>query len=137
RREHLDLNPGLRGPHQRTNAALAVAACDLLETIGVAVPAEAARDGVASARWPGRFQIVEGSPRLVLDGAHNPAACAVLRDALDALPGYDPETTTLVFGALRDKSHVEMMRALLPAAGRVLLARGRSPRFKEPHRMGG
>ncbi|MBI3449608.1 MAG: bifunctional folylpolyglutamate synthase/dihydrofolate synthase [Acidobacteria bacterium] len=133
RREHLGLEVALRGPHQAGNAALAVAACDLLDEMGFTVPAEAIGRGLAEARWPGRFQIVEGSPRVVLDGAHNPAACEALATALAALPGASPRATTLVFGVLRDKEHVPMMRALFPRAARVVLTRGRAPRFRDPH----
>jgi dihydrofolate synthase/folylpolyglutamate synthase len=133
RRVHEDLRPSLHGPHQAANAALAVAACDLLEEIGFPIPEEAIRRGVETTTWPGRFQIVERRPRLILDGAHNPAACVALRDALASLPGAAPGSTTLIFGAMRDKKHLEMMAALFPRARRVLLTRGRSSRFREPH----
>lgn len=135
RRAHEDLSVALRGSYQAKNAALAVAACDLLEEIGFPVPGEAIERGLAETSWPGRFQVVPGRPRFVLDGAHNPAACAALRDALAALPGAAPEETTIVFGVVRDKDQGEMMRALFPRARRILLTRGRSPRFREPHAL--
>jgi len=135
RRLHENLEMGLRGPYQSANAALAVAACDLLQEMGFSVPEEAVRTGLAETRWPGRFQIVEGAPRIVLDGAHNPAACRALREALLDLARGSVSGTTLLFGVLRDKDHAGMMAALFPAASRVVLTRGRSERFREPHAL--
>ncbi len=134
RRRHADLQLGLRGPYQRRNAVLAVAASDLLEEIGFGVPEEAIRGGLRRPDWPGRFQIVEGSPRMILDAAHNPAGCAALREALEA-HGVQADRTTLLFGVLRDKEHAAMLKALAPAARRVVVTRGASPRFRDPHTL--
>lgn len=131
RRRYERLEHKLPGTYQRRNAALAVAACDLLDELGIAVPAEAVREGLLSARWPGRFQVVAQSPRLVLDGAHNPAGCAALAGALEAA-GCDPAATTLVFGVLRQKEHEPMLAALRPAAGKLILTRGAHEKFRDP-----
>lgn len=134
RRRHPSLELGLQGPYQRRNAVLAVAASDLLEEIGFGVPAEAIRGGLRRPGWPGRFQIVEGSPRMIFDAAHNPAGCAALREALEA-SGLPADRVTLLFGVLRDKDHAIMLRALAPAARRVVVTRGASPRFRDPHTL--
>ena len=132
RRVHEDLEIGLGGSYQIANAALAVAACDILEEIGFAVPEEAIRRGLKEAIWPGRFQIVEGAPRVILDGAHNPAGCRALSEALAATSGVSSDQTTLVFGVLRDKDHAAMMAEIFPAATRIVLTRGAHQRFREP-----
>lgn len=135
-RAHRDLRAALPARYQRRNAWLAVAAADLLDAMGVAVPARAVREGLASARWPGRFQLLEGPPRLVLDGAHNPAACLALRESLNGA-GFAPESTTLLVGILREKDAESMLRGILPAAGRVVTTRGLSPRFSDPWALAG
>lgn len=134
RRAHAGLRIGLRGSHQVANAALAVAACDLLEEGGFPVAAEAIRDGLRATAWPGRFQAIGGRPAIVLDGAHNPAGAEALARVL-AEEGIRPETTTILFGVLRDKDHGAMLRALAPAAGRIVLTRGAAPRFRDPHAL--
>jgi len=135
RRQHVDLAVGLKGPHQIGNAALAVAACDILDTLGFSVSDGAIRVGLGEANWPGRFQIVEGDPPFIFDGAHNPAACLALRAALDEFTLGRSGRVTLLFGVLRDKDHEPMMRALFPAARCVVLTRGTSERFHEPHAL--
>ncbi len=105
---------GLRGVHQRENAALAVAA---LRAAGVRVSGEAVRRGLRDVRWPGRFQVVD--ERFVLDGCHNPHAAEKLlvnwRDA------YGTEKATVIFGALADKDYSAMLKILEPISREVLL----------------
>ncbi|MFQ3587191.1 MAG: folylpolyglutamate synthase/dihydrofolate synthase family protein [Fimbriimonadaceae bacterium] len=85
------LHPGLIGPIQVHNMALAVAA---MLASGATDDHEALRRGAQKAWIPGRFErrefLVDGSRRLaVLDGAHNAESAAVLADAVRRLyPGY-------------------------------------------------
>ena len=117
----------LRGAHQQGNAALAAAALRLLDASGVRVGEEAIREGIASARWPGRMEEVGG---VLLDGAHNPDGAAALAAALPVLHPSRP--VELVFGVLSDKDHEGMLAALAPAARRIHLVAPDSPRAREP-----
>jgi dihydrofolate synthase/folylpolyglutamate synthase len=74
------------------------------------IEAEAIRRGIASVRWAGRLEWVDGLPSLLLDGAHNPAGCRALADYLDGL-GLRP---VLLFAAMRDKNVAGMLEALIP-----------------------
>lgn len=136
-RLHRGLRTGLRGAYQQRNALLAVAAADLLDRMGMAVPASSVAEGLATAWWPGRFQVVEGAPCFIFDGAHNPAACRALGEALTAardagttIPARD--RTTLLFGVLRDKDSRAMAREIASLAGRIVVTRGASSRFRDP-----
>jgi dihydrofolate synthase/folylpolyglutamate synthase len=116
---------GLRGPHQRGNAALAAAALRAMGARGVAVPEGAIAAGIAGATWPGRLEEVGG---VLLDGAHNPQGAAALADALRALhPGRPVE---LVFGVLADKDHAGMLAALRPAVRGLHVIAPDSPRAR-------
>ncbi|MCY1015173.1 bifunctional folylpolyglutamate synthase/dihydrofolate synthase [Pyxidicoccus sp. MSG2] len=120
----------LRGPHQRQNAAVALACLEALHAHGVAVPLEAARAGLASARWPGRLEEVAGQPPVLLDGAHNPAGVEVLLASLRAL--YPDRRIHLVFGVVGDKDRGPMMRALFPKCASVQLTPLDTPRSLAP-----
>ena len=76
------LNLSLRGRHQYGNAAVALAVVELLSRDGFPVPEAAIREGLATARWPGRLEVVAQDPRVLLDGAHNPAAALTLAQNL-------------------------------------------------------
>jgi dihydrofolate synthase/folylpolyglutamate synthase len=122
----------LRGPHQSGNAALAAAALRRLDAAGVRVGEAEIREGIASARWPGRMEEVAG---VLLDGAHNADGAAALAAALPALhPGRPVE---LVFGVLADKDHEAMLAALAPSARRLHLVAPDSPRARDPRTLVG
>ncbi|AGC44425.1 tetrahydrofolylpolyglutamate synthase/dihydrofolate synthase [Myxococcus stipitatus DSM 14675] len=124
------LRPSLRGPHQRQNAAVALACLEALDAHGVRVSTEAARAGVGSARWPGRLEEVGERPIVLMDGAHNPAGVAVLLASLRAL--YSGRPVHCVFGVVADKDRGPMMRALFPACASVQLTPLDTPRSLAP-----
>jgi dihydrofolate synthase/folylpolyglutamate synthase len=124
-----DLRLGLRGAYQPGNALVAVAAARVLD-----VGERAIREGLARARWPGRFEVRrrEGG-WLVLDGAHNPAGARALATSLQAYFGAAP--TTFVLGVLRDKDAAGILRPLLDRAERVVLTAFDSPRAASPDEL--
>ena len=103
--------PALRGANQLVNASGVLAAVEALRS-RLPVTAQAVRNGLALVELPGRFQIVPGTPTLVLDVAHNPHSVAALTENLDAM-GYYP-TTHAVFGAMADKDLPAMLERIAP-----------------------
>ena len=107
--------PALRGANQLVNASGVLAAIEALRA-RLPVTAQAVRNGLAMVELPGRFQIVPGTPTLVLDVAHNPHSVAALAENLDAM-GYYP-TTHAVFGAMADKDLGAMLERIGPLIDR-------------------
>lgn len=106
----------LPGTFQATNAAMAVEVARRFTRDSL--PIEAIRHGLASARFPGRMELVQRAPRVLLDGAHNPEKVASLAQNLQQL---FPDTRKLiVFGALESKAHAEMLGSLSPLASVVV-----------------
>ncbi|MCS7273710.1 MAG: bifunctional folylpolyglutamate synthase/dihydrofolate synthase [Fimbriimonadales bacterium] len=114
----LALQPYLIGDYQRHNTACAVAAALLLRERGYAISDSALERGVSEARLPGRLQVVSESPKVVLDGAHNPDAAAVLAYALPRLFKY--RRLIMVFGMLTPHEPTDTLRHLLPIADVVV-----------------
>jgi len=126
--EYRGLRLGLPGAHQVENAGLALAALWALHPAGIAVPAEAVRDGLATVAWPGRFERVvrPGEATVILDGAHTPASAAALAAALAAeFPG---ERAVVVLGTSADKEPAALVGALAPVAKAVVATRADHPR---------
>lgn len=117
----------LRGRHQIANAVVAVRLLELVAARGVAVPAEAIRQGLGGAVWPGRLQelTLRDGRRVLVDAAHNPAGATALAGYL-ADAGWP--SVPLVFGAMRDKDIGGMLRALAPRISRLVFTAARSPR---------
>lgn len=100
----------LRGLHQVTNAALAVAAADAF-TAGALSDAEIIA-GVESVRWPGRFQVEEEPDGTwVYDIAHNPAAAEVLAEIVRS--SRLPRPVVLLAAVLGDKEWPAVLAPLL------------------------
>ncbi len=115
----------LRGRHQAANVAVADALLDALEAAGIArTPAAARRRGYATARWPGRLELVDvatpaGPREVLLDGAHNPDGAAALAQALEDLRPYlaggradPPPPPVLVWASMADKDVPSILAAI-------------------------
>jgi dihydrofolate synthase/folylpolyglutamate synthase len=99
------LRSPLVGQVQVANLAVAAVTAAML-----GIPAKAIVVGAASVRWPGRMQWIEGSPPLLLDGAHNPAAMAALAGEVPHLASG--RRVVALFGAMADKQLEEMLPPL-------------------------
>lgn len=141
----------LLGSAALRNAALALDAVDVLRERGLSIPADAVERGLESARWPGRFQVVEmpalpvapaghssheararGSVRgrgrvLVLDGAHNVPAMRAFLETWTSSP-FSRNDALFLVGMLADKDVDGMLGLLAPLARRAVAVRADSPR---------
>ena len=95
----------LLGSYQAVNAGMAAT---LARQVRMVSTEDIAR-GLRSATWPGRFEVMQPDPLVVLDGAHNPSACEHLAGTIDEF-GYD--RLLIVFGAMHEKEHAQMVEAL-------------------------
>jgi len=111
--------PSLRGAFQGRNAACAVMAAILFVGDDV-LPDDAIRHGLAETQWPGRFQVIEGRPTIVLDGAMNPEGAVALREAIEGeFPG---RSIVIVLGVSADKRPDDIADALIPGLARDVIA---------------
>jgi len=109
----------LLGEHQAINAGIAATlARQVRRATGAGVTEGDVAAGIRKVSWPGRFEVMERTPLTVLDGAHNPDACSKLADLVER---FEYGSLHLVFGAMRDKDHVAMCRAV-PEPDHVYLA---------------
>ncbi|WP_431261702.1 bifunctional tetrahydrofolate synthase/dihydrofolate synthase [Roseateles chitinivorans] len=103
--------PALRGVNQLLNASGVLAVFEALYE-RLPISAQAVRAGLALVELPGRFQVIPGSPMLVMDVAHNPHAVAALAQNLDQM-GFYPRTRA-VFGAMADKDLANILARISP-----------------------
>jgi dihydrofolate synthase/folylpolyglutamate synthase len=116
----------LAGRHQVRNAALALGVVERIGGQGFRVDGRAVSVGLKRTRWEGRLEVLQPSPMLLVDGAHNPAGVASLCGALKG--GFPRRRLFLLFGVLGDKDYPAMAKKLFPLADRVFLTRPRSER---------
>lgn len=133
RRQYGPLLLGLRGRHQVGNAALAVAVLEALDAGGTTVPAAAIETALEQVSWSARLDLIEHrAGRVLVDGAHNPAAAAALAAYLAEIA---PEGLPIVFGAMGDKALAGMLGALAPCARPLVLTRAPGARAADPERL--
>lgn len=124
---------GLRGKHQCDNAAAAIEAAEVLRELGLPISRAAIIKGIRQVSWPGRLELIDERPALLMDGAHNVAGARALREYLDE---FWPVPITLVFGAMSDKEIDRMAEVLFTCARTVVLTRVRDPRAAGQARLG-
>ena len=99
----------LLGTHQLQNLALAIHTTRGLQKC-LMFSDEAIQQGIAEAKWAGRFDVIGSDPWWILDGAHNADglknACAAWMESIGAPPGR------VIFGALGDKQFETMAEVL-------------------------
>jgi dihydrofolate synthase/folylpolyglutamate synthase len=111
---------GLPGGFQIENAAVAMAVLEEAQRSGLPVRGADRLAGLVRTHWPGRFEMMSGSPLVVIDSAHNTYSIQRLVESLQEL---HRGPLTFVFGCMADKDIVGMLRTILPVARRVILTR--------------
>ena len=106
----------LLGDYQMRNAALALTVIEILQKKGWKISEEDIMNGMASVKWPARFELLGANPAFILDGGHNSQCAAAIAESLDR---YMPDMKlTFVIGMLRDKDYENALDILLPYASK-------------------
>ena len=118
----------LIGRHQAENAALAVGALEALSDTGV--PHSLVERGLFRVNWPGRMEIVNDAPLVLMDGAHNPHAASALARTLTEL--CQGRRIHLLVGMSSDKSPEGLGALLGGLSVSATCTRSRHPRALDP-----
>jgi len=109
--------PRLRGRHQISNAAAAIAA---VKAAGFSVTPKSAETAMQSVTWPARLQQLTSGPlvdlapegsEIWLDGGHNPDAGVVIAEALAAVEERQQKQLVLIAGMINTKDQTGFFRA--------------------------
>ena len=120
----------VHGAHQADNAAVAVAAVEAF--FDRRIDHDVAAGALAGLELPGRFEVVDRQPLVVLDGAHNLDGAEAFASTVTGEFTVAGDTT-LVVGMLARDDLGDVLAALLEIGPRRLLcARPDSPRAADP-----
>jgi dihydrofolate synthase/folylpolyglutamate synthase len=123
----------LRGRHQIDNALAAIGGAREFGRLGLPVSDAAIVNGLATATWPGRLELVHEQPKVFLDGAHNPAGARALARFWDE--HFGSRRVFLIYGAMRDKAVPEITEILFPRASAVILTQPQQTRATAPETL--
>jgi len=131
--EPVRLTIPLLGFHQVENAATAYAALRIAQESGLVIGEDAIKQGFSQVSWLGRFEILQRTPPVIVDSAHNRDSALKLRLALDDyFPGY---SVILLFGASEDKDISGMFAELMPRVRQVIATQSIHPRAIDPEKL--
>ncbi|MFC2072203.1 bifunctional folylpolyglutamate synthase/dihydrofolate synthase [Chloroflexota bacterium] len=116
----------LLGQHQLENAATSVAALEILTEKGFHISKDSMANGLAQVEWPGRLQVLNRRPLLVVDGAHNPDSARKLKKSLGQY--FDFDRAILIIGVSADKDIAGIVSELLPLFDKVIATHSIHPR---------
>jgi len=112
RRTSLQLH--LLGSEQLKNAAVTLDIIDCLKSLEYELSEQAISEGLQDTVWPGRFEILQQEPGVILDGAHNPDGAAVF---ISNLKSYFPKQKFIfVIGVMKDKKYNKILELAAPLA---------------------
>ncbi|MCM3759764.1 bifunctional folylpolyglutamate synthase/dihydrofolate synthase [Alkalihalobacillus oceani] len=103
----------MAGAHQRSNAAVAIAALQKLsDQFDYSISEQALKEGLAQAKWNGRFERLSDNPLVIVDGAHNKEGFESLAETLKQ--HYPQKRYKVLLAATKEK---DMKSLLSPFAG--------------------
>jgi len=124
--KYFNLRIQLLGRHQLVNAATALSVIELLggfSEIHV-------RNGFSKTKWPGRLEIINRNPLIVVDGAHNPDCMKKLKSAVMEYFSYD--NLILILGILSDKNIKKMVKIIAPPSDIIVITKPGTERAADP-----
>lgn len=119
----------LLGEVQAENATLAALTAALTVE---GIPLEVVKRGLETAYLPGRFQRIQDSPPVYVDGSHTPLSA---RRLLHSFLEIHPHPHTLILGIVSGKRYEEIAQILCPAFKRVIVTTPGTFRPSDPQAL--
>jgi dihydrofolate synthase / folylpolyglutamate synthase len=130
--EHLAVP--LMGEHQAVNCGLALAMLDRLKQRGLPFEMNKALEGLNHVQIPGRLEVVNRNPHVIIDGAHNAASVQALFRGVGQHIPYD--SMVVIFGCNCDKDIDGMLEQVSLGADKVIFTRSaNNPKAADPSEL--
>ena len=126
--KNLELN--LLGSHQVENAALGIAITKFMDKSELRIIEDTIQRGLKNISWPGRLQIIQKEPYVVLDGAQNVASMAAVLSSIKNIFSY--KRFICIFGISSDKDIKGVSSKLDKFSDLVILTKSCNERAKNP-----
>lgn len=124
--EYKNIKTSLIGGYQPRNIALVIEAVKALKQRGLDISRDALYSGIAAAKWPARFELLQREPIVVFDGGHNEEG---VRAAIDtAARVFCGKNAVLLTGVLADKAYDRMVGIIAPHVEEVFTLKPDNPR---------
>ena len=125
-----DLQLSALGKHQRDNAATALRVLTMFEKVGLRISADDVRERLSIAHPPARLELLQSTPPVLLDVAHNPASFRALATLLREK--FSDKKILLIMGMVEQKDYHGCLRAVRSYIGEAIFVKLSHPRARAP-----
>lgn len=123
-RVYKDVFLPLLGRHQAQNGVLAMAVCiDLLQE---EFYFDSARENLRSVHWPGRMEILDSNPLIILDACINEESA---KQVLDVMKEMKISQVTSIVGIPDDKDFMGVVKTIIPFSSKVILTKSSNKHY--------
>ena len=99
--------------YQFSNACTVIEAANALNLLSFRIREEDIIKGLATAKFPARFELFGIAPTIIIDGAHNADGIDALACSLNSIFGSKGIKVHFLIGMLRDKSPANALKSIL------------------------
>lgn len=124
------ISTSMFGRYQGENIAIALSTVESLQINGVYIPDKSIYAGLEKIINPGRMEIVNFEPIILLDGAHNVAGMTSLRESIEE--GLIFNKFILIIGILKDKKIKEILDVINTIADEIIITKSHNKRACDP-----
>lgn len=124
--EQIPLKTPLLGENQTKNAVVAVETALSLKESDYVISTQNIINGIGSANWKGRLDIVNKNPLVFVDGAHNYDAALSLQKSMEIY--FKDKKVIAVVGMFADKEYDKVLSVTLDKAEQVFTLKPDNPR---------
>lgn len=122
----------LTGTYQIYNAALVLTVLDKLSDKFI-ISKDDIKAGIATVKWPGRFEILCHNPTFIADGGHNPHG---IKGTVDSIKQHFPGKKIIaILGVMADKDTSSMFEIIAPLIKKAHTVEPPNPRAMKPNEL--
>ena len=119
----------LLGKYQGENISLAIISLEYLQNYGVYIDEDWIELGIEKTNNPGRMEIIQKEPIVLLDGAHNPKGIKLLIETLKN--DFEYYKLILILGVLNDKNLKSMIPSIIKNSDLIITTQSNNNRALE------
>lgn len=130
---YVKLYTKLLGDHQLDNISIALTALSFLTKIKYNIPNNAIYNSLKNIVLECRCEYIDNPHPILFDGSHNHGGISALSDVIEEY--FSEMDITLIFGALKDKEIMLMLKEILPIVDKLIITKPNNSRAMDTNEL--
>ena len=124
-----NIKTNLLGIYQGENITLTIKTLEHLKKIDTKINEKTIITGIEKTNNPGRMEIINKTPKIILDGAHNPKGIKLLVETL--IKDFEYKKIIFILGILKDKNIKLMLKPIIQISDLIITTQSNNDRALE------